>query len=340
MKKVEISVILPFYNASQHLSDAIRSLISQTFTNFELILINDGSEDNSLSIAESFAAEDDRIKIINQRNQGMATSLNRGIENATSDIIARMDGDDLCHKNRLSEQYKLIKSMPPNSFVSSLVQPFSESQISEGTIRYFDWLNSKISHKQIIEGLFKESPIIHPSALFTKEAFYGAGKYLEYNGPEDYDLWLKMAQNNTTFAKVTKILLNYRIHSNNLSRNDMTHYGLDAFRKRQHQFLIKKIQKNFFSKKEGFIICGAGKEGKKLCTSLIKNNIEVLNFIDIDPQKVGKTYKSIKILSINSIIKNRNVLYLAPAGSWKTEAQLLTFFKSKSMLPIDDFLIL
>lgn len=340
MKKTEISVVLPFFNASQYLSNAIESVLKQTFPNFELILVNDGSTDNSLLIAENFALKDNRIRIINQKNSGMAISLNIGIDNASSDIIARMDGDDICHPDRFKEQFKLIKNMPSNSLVSSLVNPFSKSEISEGTLRYFKWLNNKISHEQIVEGLFKESPLIHPTVMFTKEAFYTAGKYIEYDGPEDYDLWLKMTINDTEFAKVSKDLFSYRIHSDNLSRNDMTHYGIEAFRKRQHRFLIKMINQNSSIRKRNLVICGAGKEGKKLCNSLIEAGISVANFIDVDPKKEEKYYKSVKILSVNSTFKHNDNFYLAPAGSWNTEEQLLNFFKSKSMIPLEDYIIL
>lgn len=340
MNKAQISVILPFYNVSKYLGESIKSIINQSFKDFELILINDGSTDNSLQIAESFANRDKRITILNQKNKGMAGALNNGINVANTDIIARMDGDDICHCNRLKEQFHLIKQMPSNSIVSSLVRPFSDAPIPEGSIRYFKWLNSKHSHIQILEGLFKESPLIHPSVMFTKEAFYSAGEYKEYSGPEDYDLWLRMVENNTTFAKVNQVCLQYRIHYNNLSRKDMTHYSLDAFRKRQYSHLIRMINSNFLSPSNEYVICGAGKEGKRIFNALTKTGITIKSFIDVDPKKVGNNYKGTTILSASHIQKKNNTIYLCTTGSWKSEEILEDLFKSKSMLPIIDFLIL
>lgn len=340
MNKPDISVILPFYNISEFLEEAIISVLNQTFSNFELILINDGSTDESLNLAKQFELSDSRVKIINQHNQGMAKALNRGIESAKANIIARMDGDDICHPQRFEKQFSMIITMPENSHVSSLVKPFSSTIISEGSERYFRWLNSKITHEEILEGLFKESPIIHPSAMFTKKAYIDAGGYREYNGPEDYDLWLNMALTSTTFKKYNETLLEYRIHKNNLSRNDMTHYSREAFKIRQAQFLTTMIKNGFFDKKDNFVICGAGKEGKRVFNILNKHKIPISLFIDVDPKKIGKTYKSIDILSVEQINRDSNLLYLGVTGSWRSEELLLHHFKQKKMTPLLDFLIL
>lgn len=340
MNKPDISVILPFYNISEFLEEAIKSVLNQTFRNFELILINDGSSDKSLDIAKQFELSDNRIQIINQQNQGMAKALDRGIKSAQANIIARMDGDDICNPQRLEKQFNQINTMPENSHVSSLVEPFSDTEITDGSIRYFKWLNSKITHEEILEGLFKESPIIHPSTMFTKKAYNDAGGYREFDGPEDYDLWLNMALNNTTFKKHNETLLKYRIHKNNLSRNDMTHYSREAFKTRQLQYLTAMIKNEFFDKKSNFVICGAGKEGKRVFNILNDHKIPVNFFIDVDPKKIGKFYKDIEILPIENIQKNSSLLYLGVTGSWKSEELLLNYFKQKSLVPLWDFLIL
>lgn len=335
-----ISVILPFFNAQDFLEEAIDSVLNQTFKNFELILINDGSYDDSLSIAESFKNIDNRVKIITQCNRGMAIALNKGIELSKADIIARMDGDDICHPDRLKMQFEKLKSMPENSLVSTLVQPFSIHKISEGSQRYFYWLNSKVSHDQIIEGLFKESPIIHPSVMFTKKAFLDSGKYLEYNGPEDYDLWLKMAQNETTFSKIPLILLNYRIHNNNLSRNDMSHYGLDLFKDRQYKFIANNLNTFASTKNKKLAICGFGKDGKKLFKTLKKSKIDVDYFIDVSPKKIGLKYNNTVIHSIKKINKEDNTFYLCTTGTWESEEKLEQLFRSIKMKALEDFLII
>lgn len=335
-----ISVILPFYNAQEFLKEAIESVLNQTFKNFELILINDGSNDKSPAIAESFKSIDNRIKIINQPNKGMAFALNKGIEISSSSIIARMDGDDICHPNRLMMQFEKLKMMPEKSLVSSLVKPFSVNKISEGSERYFNWVNSKISHEQILEGLFKESPLIHPSVMFTKKAFISSGQYLEYKGPEDYDLWLKMAQEGTRFTKIESTLLNYRIHQNNLSRNDMDHYGLNVFKNRQYKFIAENLNTFALTKEKKIVICGAGKDGKKLYNYLKKFNVDIDFFIDISPKKVGTRYQNLNIYPISKIDDNENTFYLCTTGTWASEEKLEELFISLKKSALKDYLII
>jgi glycosyltransferase involved in cell wall biosynthesis len=110
MRKQEplISVVMPVYNAAQYLREAIDSILNQTFRDFEFIIINDGSTDRSLEIIQSY--NDDRIRLINQKNTGLAKALNNGIAIAKSDFIARMDADDISIPERLTSQFSFLES--------------------------------------------------------------------------------------------------------------------------------------------------------------------------------------------------------------------------------------
>lgn len=336
----KISIILPFYNISDYLDEAIISIKSQSFKEFELLLINDGSTDKSLSIANSHASNDDRIKILSHENRGLAYSLNRGVDEAKCNYIARMDGDDICHPKRLEMQYDTITQMSEKSLVSSTIEPFSSSKITEGSERYFKWLNNKCSHEEICAGLYKESPLIHPSVMFTKDSFYSAGKYKEYDGPEDYDLWLRMAENGTSFLKIKKSLLKYRIHNNNLSRNDMYHYSKESFRKQQYKHLLHNLSHKKLAPFNTLAICGFAKEGKRLFNYLKENNILINHFVDVSKKKVGLNFKGVEVLPVKTIKADNNIFYLCAIGSWKSEDMLIDFLTERGLRPLDNYLIL
>lgn len=104
----ELSVVMPVFNGGSYLSQAIQSVLNQTLRNFEFIIINDGSTDLSLSIIQSFASQDTRIVVVNRENRGLVASLNEGLHLAKSDLIARMDADDVCYPTRLSQQYEYL----------------------------------------------------------------------------------------------------------------------------------------------------------------------------------------------------------------------------------------
>ena len=104
-----VSVIMSVFNGEDFLADAIKSVLNQTFTNFEFIIVDDGSNDSSLAIIQSFQELDSRIKIIVHKNQGLAKSLNIGIEHSIGKYIARIDADDLCYESRLAKQYTFME---------------------------------------------------------------------------------------------------------------------------------------------------------------------------------------------------------------------------------------
>ena len=108
-REPKISVIMSVFNGSKFLADAIQSILNQTFKEFELIIIDDGSTDNSLNIIRSFESGDSRIKVISKLNEGLAKSLNAAISASQGDFIARMDADDISYKNRLEKQYEYMQ---------------------------------------------------------------------------------------------------------------------------------------------------------------------------------------------------------------------------------------
>ena len=121
-----VSVIMSVFNGEDFLADAIKSVLNQTFTNFEFIIVDDGSNDSSLAIIQSFQELDSRIKIIVHKNQGLAKSLNIGIEHSIGKYIARIDADDLCYESRLEKQYAFMEENHAVDLIGSSVDVINE----------------------------------------------------------------------------------------------------------------------------------------------------------------------------------------------------------------------
>ncbi len=201
MNEPLISVVLPAYNASATIGDAIRSILKQSYTNFELILIDDGSTDETVSVIESF--NDDRIRLLrNAGNQGLIATLNRGLLVAKGKYVARMDADDISTSVRFEAQLDLSRRLDCD-IVGSWIQKFGEA---EGIGRY------PVNHEQIRIDLLFGNPLVHPSVFFHRRLL---DKGLFYYDPqwkyvEDYELWIKL-MDQCTFASVGRPLLKYRI---------------------------------------------------------------------------------------------------------------------------------
>ena len=208
-----VSVILPFYNAALYLREAIDSILAQTFTDFELLLVNDGSTDGSESIIQSYT--DERIRYIkNETNSGLIFSLNRGIELAGGEWIARMDADDIALPRRLEKQLSFL-TINPSALLATTVKLIDDSGISLP-----DWKDD-IAHTtalQIRKFLPKNNCIAHPTvmgkaSLFKRYQYVQNQKY-----SEDYDLWLRLSADGVTIAKLAEPLLYYRILPTSITR--------------------------------------------------------------------------------------------------------------------------
>jgi glycosyltransferase involved in cell wall biosynthesis len=183
---IPLTVLMPAYNTGLYIREAIQSILDQTFIDFEFIIINDGSKDNTLDVIRTFS--DPRIKIIDQQNKGLIDTLNEGIEIAKGDIIARMDADDICYPERLEIEYNFLIENPDYVLVGS------EADVIDKDGNYLMHLSPVgHTHEEIEERIDIKCPFIHPSVMFRKSAVIAAGLYpknaLTF---EDHLLWKKL----------------------------------------------------------------------------------------------------------------------------------------------------
>nr|WP_312114892.1 MULTISPECIES: glycosyltransferase family 2 protein [unclassified Moraxella] len=186
-----ITIGIPIYNAEDFLADAIKSILAQSYQNFELILVNDGSKDNSLEIAKDFAKQDSRIRVISDGiNKKLPARLNQIIREAKGDYIARMDADDMMHSERIAKQLNFLQCNPQFDLVSTSMISIKNSNEIIGTRTYFP---KQITKKDALLG---QSGILHASIL-AKKAWCERNLYNEVNAlAEDHELWLSAAINN------------------------------------------------------------------------------------------------------------------------------------------------
>jgi glycosyltransferase involved in cell wall biosynthesis len=282
MQTPSISIVLPFRNAQNTLSEAIESVIQQTCSDWELLLIDDHSEDHSTKAALEYAQKHPRIDVLRSPEPGIVHALNTGIRHSQSRWIARMDADDLCAPKRLEQQLQFALRHPETTVFSCLVKAFPQEVITEGMARYIAWLNNLVRAEDIANQLYVESPIAHPSAFFCRQAVLDIGGYRDGLFPEDYDLWLRLHEKGHRFEKVPEVLLYWREHSERLSRTD-PRYDLSHFRSLKTQ----SLKRSFLRDHDRVHIWGAGRDGKALRKALLKQDISVACFFDIDPRKIG-----------------------------------------------------
>jgi len=206
-----VSVILPVYNAETYVSDTIQSILNQSFQNFELIIINDCSTDNSLSVIQKF--QDPRIIIINnERNLKLIKTLNRGIQHAKGKYIARCDADDIFDKNRFEKQVHFLEKNPEIGVLGTDAWIIDQNNFILKTTYNFPSQPIELDIR-----LKNASPFFHPSVMFRKNLVNFTGPYSEdFLHVEDYALWLNLFSK-TKLANLNDRLIYYRIHSSSIS---------------------------------------------------------------------------------------------------------------------------
>ncbi len=208
----KVSVVMAVYNGGEYLRLAIESVLKQTYTDFEFIIINDGSTDKSLEVLNEYALKDQRLRIISRENRGLVASLNEGITEAKSPLIARMDADDICLPERLVEQVEFLYKYEDIACVGT-AQIIIDDEGDELTT-----LNVPTDDCEIQEKLLQgHCPIEHPSVMFRANVIKALNGYRkEFEAAEDYDLWLRLGEIGK-LANINKPLIKYRYLGSSIS---------------------------------------------------------------------------------------------------------------------------
>jgi len=204
-----ISIGIPIYNAESYLTGAIKSVLAQTYPYWELLLVDDGSTDNSLKIAQEFAVKDNRIRVISDGlNKKLPARLNQIINEAKHDYIARMDADDVMHPQRLEKQLSFLENNKIYDLVSNgLISIDNQNEIKGFRCvsqLYYDFSQTSLSY-----------PVVHPSVM-ARKSWYERNQYsLEYPRAEDFELWTRaITKNDFNMAVLPDLLLYYREEGN------------------------------------------------------------------------------------------------------------------------------
>jgi glycosyltransferase involved in cell wall biosynthesis len=275
---------------------SLNSIIDQTFNPLEIIAVDDGSTDATLSILKGLAAGDERLSILPREHQGIVGALNAGVAECRGQYIARMDADDIAHPTRIEKQTASLDQDPELVLAGSLVEVFPIEDVGEGFKLYLEWMNGLITHDQIVREIFIESPFAHPSVMIRKNWLDHVGGYEDVEWAEDYDLWMRLYLAGAKFAKVPEVLLSWRERSDRLTWTD-DRYSKENFRRAKSHYLIAGPLKG----KDAVFIWGAGQTGKKVARLLLGESISISAFVDIDPSKIGREWRDIPIVSLKSL---------------------------------------
>ena len=236
----KVSILMPVYNSEKYLAQAVESILNQTFTDFELIIVNDGSTDKSLEILKSLAIKDKRICLMSQENKGIAVTRNRMLQKAQGDLIAVMDSDDIALPQRIAYQVEFLDNNPNTVCVGGAFELVDEKG------RLLTCLHPATDNQKIQESMLKGHTCIHHACvMYRRISALKVGNYAEsFTTVGDLDFFLRLGEIGD-LANMEEILYKYRLHSKSISESKQIQQTQDKIEACERAWKRRGIQGHF-----------------------------------------------------------------------------------------------
>ena len=305
-----VSVLMPARDAARTVRAAAASILRQTERDLSLVCVDDGSTDGTPEVLARLAARDRRVRIVRGPGEGIARALQRGLALCDSEIVARMDADDVAHPSRLERQTEALDADGSLAAVGSRVRLFPRRLVRAGMVRYAAWLNGLVTPDLVARDLFVESPLVHPAAAIRREALDRVGGFRDGPFPEDYDLWLRIAEAGGRMTNVALPLLDWRESPGRLTRND-PRYALE----RHVALKCAALARGPLADRREVAVWGAGETGRSFADALGSEGIRVALFVEVDRKKIGRTVRGADVVSYEDVRRVRGLPLLVAVGA-------------------------
>ena len=327
-----ISVLLPVRDAAPYLPECIASLRAQTFEDFEVLAVDDGSSDASPQLLSAWAAEDSRVSLVRQTPQGIVQALEAGRARAQGRYLARMDADDIAEPHRFAEQLTLLEGRPDLAGCGAGVRYFPRTEVRGGGRRYEDWINAIRTPDDVERNLFIECPLAHPTFFLRADIVAEVGGYVERGWPEDYDLLLRVWRSGGRLAAVDQMLLQWRIRGDRISVRHES-YTLEAFRRCKIHYLLDTLARD----RDGLVVWGAGPIGKAFAREVQEQGGTVRAFVDVDPRKIDQCIHGAPVIPPSEVNRYRDSFSVAAVGQEGAREQIRAELESAGWKEVTDF---
>ncbi len=333
MAEPDVSVLLPVRDAAAHLPECIDSLRSQTFGDFEVLAVDDGSTDGSVDILSRWAKEDSRVEVTSQPALGITAALEAGRMRARGRYLARMDADDVAEATRFEEQRALLESNPELAACGAGVRYFPREELRDGGLRYEAWLNDMRTPADVERNLFVECPLAHPTFFLRSSAVSAVGGYVDRGWPEDYDLLMRLWQSGEALGVVGRVLLHWREGEDRASRRQGA-YAPEAFRRCKVHYLLSTLARD----REGVVVWGAGPLGKAFAQEVQRQGGTVRAFVDLDERKIGQNIHGATVIPPSRVNEYRDGYCVAAVGQVGAREEIHSALSEADWREVVDFI--
>ncbi|ASJ76670.1 glycosyltransferase family 2 protein [Granulosicoccus antarcticus] len=299
-----ISVLLPVRQWHESTLSAIQSILEQTHTAFELLLIG---HDDVAQLADKLPA-DPRIRLLARQQPGIVGALNTGLKLAQGQYFARMDDDDISHPTRLATQLAYLQGESGTQLCGAGIRFIDSNARSEtiasGNQRYAQWLNSLQHDQEIRASCYIECPLPHPTFMAHRDVWQQLGGYRDFDGPEDYDLILRAMLLGIRLGKPPGILLDWREHPDRLTHNDQR-YRREAFTHCRAWAATQPQSGLGLAEGRSVWLCGSGRNARHWYDALTQYGTTVNGFVDISRHGPHRSKRGKPVISYEQLPEQR-----------------------------------
>lgn len=332
MQKSLISILTPFKNTSAFLEDCINSILNQSYTNWELIIVDDTSTDDSYKIVEKFANNDSRIILLKNSGNGIIDALQLAFKHSKGNYITRMDSDDIMLPNKLEVLFNNLNIFGKKHIAIGLVEYFSDEGVGEGYKNYETWLNNLTKVGINYSEIYKECVIPSPCWLIHREDFIACDGFYPKIYPEDYDLTFRFYKNNIKCIPCDTVVHKWRDYSTRTSRTHV-HYAQNHFT----ELKVRHFLDIDYNKNKTLIIWGAGNKGKIIAKILLEKNIP-FEWICDNPKKIGKDIYGKKLKAFQVLVKIKNAQSIITVANKTAQKEIRAYLKNLNVKPVEDYI--
>ncbi|MCX7547341.1 glycosyltransferase family 2 protein [Xanthomarina sp. F1114] len=331
MQNILISILTPFKNTNKFLYDCIESIQNQTYTNWELLIIDDSSTDNSYQIVHEFTKHDKRIKLLKNPGEGIIEALRFAFKNSSGTYITRMDSDDIMPPNKLEVLLNNLQKHGKKHVATGLVSYFSEDGINDGYRNYETWLNKLTRTGSNYSEIYKECVIPSPCWMAHKNDLLAADAFNPNDYPEDYDLAFRFYKQQLKVIPCNQVLHLWRDYCTRTSRTH-EHYAQNYFL----EIKLKYFLELDFDASKQLVIWGAGFKGKTIAKLLIERQVKFI-WICNNPKKIGKHIYGQELYSYTYLTELKQTQCIITVANKQSQKTIRSFFENKNKIAMTDY---
>lgn len=326
-----ISVITPFKNTSAFLPEMLDSVISQTYSNWEILLVDDHSSDNSFQIVSEYCKRDSRVKLFKNSGRGIISGLRTAYSYAKGTYVTRMDSDDIMESQKLEVLLHSLIRNGRGHIAIGQVQYFSEQGVGPGYQSYENWLNGLTMKGENYLELYKECVIPSPCWMIHVKDFDLCGGFNADLYPEDYDLVFRFYKYDMKCIPCNQVLHQWRDYSSRTSRTHVNYAD--------HTFIDLKLQyflELHLDLNKSLVVWGAGKKGKRIANTLVEKNI-LFTWICDNPKKIGKQIYGQHLVHVNALEDIHNSQNIVTVANPMAQKEIKKYFGEKGKKSMTDY---